>query len=306
MTTAALLRDPAPDLAGLVRDGCWGEACACYERELSREAKQDEEQKLYYAIALIRSGRVNSGVNLITPGVARLPDARTALRRHAIGWLVQEKRFEAAAGILGVLLDADPASIDDLRLRASLLGRSKQFSAAIADLRQLIDLVPHDLPGQAAYLQALMQDGQAAAASEHVRSLGRLAADHPRLVAVALLALDRAGLSEEAVELAEAAERLWAADADVVQAIVRIFWESGNAEAAVDAGENCLDAGSDSLRLRQLLGHAYRSTARPDRFERIIEHLKEAVRLQPADANSRLLLGEALMRIGQHVKQRRI
>ena len=157
MTTAALLRDLAPDLVELVRDGRWAEACAFYERELSREGKQDDEQKLYYAIALIRSGRVNSGVNLITPSMARLPDARPALRRHAISRLVQEKRFEAAASILGVLLDVDPASIDDLRLRASLLGRSKQFPAAIADLKKLIDLVPHDLQGQAAYLQALLQ-----------------------------------------------------------------------------------------------------------------------------------------------------
>ena len=41
-----------------------------------------------------------------------------------------------------------------------------------------------------------------------------------------MLALDRAGLSDEAVELAEMAEKLWTADADVVPAIVRIYWEA--------------------------------------------------------------------------------
>jgi tetratricopeptide (TPR) repeat protein len=301
MTAVALRQEPAPGLHEMVRDGRWADACAYYERWLSREDKQDEEQKLYYAIALIRSGRISSGLNLITLGVVREPDARLALRRHAINWLVREKRTEAAIAILGILLDADPASIDDLRLRGSLLGRTRQFAAAIADLTRLIGLRPDDWPGQASYLQLLLQDGQIAKAGEHARSLGSAAADDPRLAAIAMLALSRAKLVDDALQLAEAAE-LWATDAEVAQAIVRIYWEAGRAEAAVEIGEQCLAAGSDGLRLRQLLGHAYRSTARQDRLDRMIEHLGEAVRLQPADANSQLLLGEALMRSGRHLE----
>jgi len=300
MTTAALLRDSAPELPELVLDGRWVDACTHYERFLGRDEKQGNEQKLYYAIALIRSGRIGSGLNLLSVEMVRKPEARLALRRHAITWLVQEKRIEAAVAVLGILLDADPASIDDLRLRGSLFGRTKQYPAAIADLRRLIDLVPDDLPGQASYLQLLMQDGQAKAAGAHARLLGQAAADNPRLASIALLALGRAGLIDDATELAESAE-LWAADAEVAQAIVRAYWEAGQADAAVEVGEQCLAAGSDGLRLRQLLGHAYRSTAHPDRLGRAIEHLGEAVRIQPADANSQILLGEALMRSGRHI-----
>jgi len=288
------------DLEELVGAGRWADACTYYERALGREDKQDGGQKPYYAIALIRSGRIHSGLNLLSHQVALLPDARLALRRYAITWLMEEKRFEAAITILGALLEADPASIDDLRLRGSLLGRSKQYPAAIADLRHLVELAPHDLPGQASYLQLLLQDGQSAAAGAHARSLGQAAADNPRLTAIALLALGRAGLIDEAAELAEVAEPLWATDAEVTQAIVRAYWEAGKADAAVEAGERCLAAGSDGVRLRQLLGHAYRSSGRPDRFDRSIEHLGAVARHKRVDPNSLVLLGEALMRSGRH------
>jgi tetratricopeptide (TPR) repeat protein len=301
MRVAAQRQDVAPEMQELVRDGRWADACAHYERLLSREDKQDDEQKLYYAIALIRSGRISSGLNLITPGAAGEPNARLALRRHGINWLVQEKRIEAAIAILGVLIDADPASIDDLRLRGSLLGRTRQYEAAIADVRRLTRLRPDDGQGHASYIQLLLQDGQVAEAGAHARSLGDAAANDPRLAAIAMLALSRAKLIDDALKLAEAAE-LWATDAEVAQAIVRIYWEAGRAEAAVELGERCIAAGSDGLKLRQLLGHAYRSTAHPDRLDRTIEHLGEAVRRQPADANSQLLLGEALMRSGRHLE----
>jgi tetratricopeptide (TPR) repeat protein len=302
VTATALLRDTASGLYHLVLDGRWAEACTQYERGLGSEGKQDEGQKLYYAIALIRSGRISSGVNLLTPEAVGNPEARIALRRHAIAWLVKEKRIEAAVAVLGLLLEADPASIDDLRLRASLLGRTRQYGAAIADLKRLIGLRPRDDQAQASYLQLLLQDGQVAEAGAHARALGDAAADDPRLVSIALLALSRAKHSSDATKLAELAESLWVADADAAQAIVRTYWEAGRADAAVAVGEGCLAAGSDGVKLRQLLGHAYRSASQLDRLDRSIEHLGEVARQLPTNANSQVLLGEALMRSGRYLE----
>ncbi len=302
MTTAALPAPYALELSELVRDGCWGDACAVYERALTREEKQDEAHKLYYAIALIRTGRINSGLNLLTLGTARVSNAKALLRRHAVAWLVQEKRIEAAIAILGLLLAADADSIENLRLRASLLGRTNQLPAAIADARRLVELRPDDLPGQAAYLQLLLKDGQTGLAGAHAKSLLAIAIGHARLTSFALLALGRAQLLDEAVMFAQPAEQTWGSNPDVAPALVRTYFDVGDSDTAVTVGERCLAAGADGPRLRQLLSHAYRTSTMPNRLGRTIEHLGQVVAHGPADPNSMVLLGEALMRAGRHLE----
>ncbi len=302
MIAAAQLRPTVPELPELVREGRWADACALYERSLGREDKQDEATKLYYAIALIRSGRVNSGVNLLTERTASLPAARLALRRHAITWLVQEKRIEAAIAILDLLLGADPDSIEDLRLRGSLFGRIRRYDEAFADAWRLVELRPDDVQGQTACLQLLLQAGQVEVAGEYAKHVAPSAGGHARLATVALLALGRAGLFGDAVNLADAAEQRGCADPELAQALVRAHWEAGHADVAVQVGERCLAAGLDRRKLRHFLGQAYLSSMRPGRLERAIEHLSEAVRHESVDPHSLILLGEALMRSGRHLE----
>jgi tetratricopeptide (TPR) repeat protein len=286
----------ASDLEELLRLGRWEEACALYERGMSREDKQDPANRLAYAIALIRSGRINSGVNLLSPELAALPDARATLRRHAIGWLVREKRFDSALAILDLLLAADPNAAEELRLRASLLGRSRQYGEAIADARRLAILQPGDLGAHLSCLQLLLQDGQASTAAVHARSLGALAAGHARLASIALLALIRDGQHQDAVELALAAQQHWQDDAEVIQAVVRAHFEAGDLDAAIAAGRHCLELGSDGAKLRHFLGQAYLAAGK---LGEAIQHLSEAIRHEPVDPNSLTMLGEALVRAGR-------
>jgi Vi polysaccharide export protein VexE len=287
----------APDMEELLRHGRWDEACALYERGLDRDDKQDPVNRLAYGVALIRSGRVNSGLNQLTSELAALPSARAVLRRHAIAWLVQEKRIDAALSILNLLLSADPNSTDELRLRASLLGRSRRYDEAIADARRLAILQPADLSAHLSCLQLLLQSGQVGVAAVHARSLGSRAADHARLASIAILALIRAEQPKDAIALARTAQHRWPADAEVMQAVVRTYFEAGDLDLAISAGEQCLASGADGGKLRHFLGQAHLTAGN---LEYAVQHLSAAVGHEPVDPNSLTMLGEALVRAGRY------
>ncbi|WP_294171696.1 tetratricopeptide repeat protein [uncultured Sphingomonas sp.] len=299
MNAATLLRSPDGLLTEAVEAGRWSDACALAERSLGQGREDDTEQKLLYAVALIRSGRIDRGLDQLDPEVASLPEARVTLRRHVLSWLIREKQFDAAVAVLGRLLDVQPEAVEELRLRGSLFGRTRQFPAALADALRLIELRPDDLDGQAAYLQLLLQDGQVEAAGAYARVLAARAARNPRLARIALLCLGRAGLTENAARLAEAAESAWPAEPEVIAEVARAYWDAGRTEEAIAAGERCVAVSPDAPRLRQLLGHVYRSAMRSDGNARAAEHLGEALRHMPGDANTALLLGEVLLRTGK-------
>jgi tetratricopeptide (TPR) repeat protein len=299
VNAATLLRAPRSALAEAVEEGRWSDACASGERSVGQGGEGDAGEQLLYAVALIRSGRIDRGLGQLNPEIAGLPEARLTLRRHVLPSLVREKRFDAAIAVLGRLLDARPDSVDELRLRGSLLGRTRQFPAALADALRLIELRPDDLDGQAAYLQLLLQDRQIEVAGAYARVLAARAARNPRLAKIALLCLGRAGLTEDAARLAGAAEPAWAADPEVIGEVVRAYWDAGRTEDAIAAGERCVAVSPDAPKLRQLLGHVYRSAMRTDGNARAVEHLTEALRCAPGDATTALLLGEGLLRAGR-------
>ena len=296
MIAAAVTTD-APDMEELLRHGRWEEACALYERGFDRDDKQDPENRLAYAVALIRNGRVNSGINQFTRDLAAIPSARITLRRHVLAWLVQEKRIDAALKILDLLLAADPNSVDELRLRASLLGRSRRYDEAIADARRLATLQPRDPSAHLSCLQLLLQNGEAGVAAVHARSLGIMAVEHARLASMALLALIRADRHEDAAGLARMAQRRWQSDPEVMQAVVRAHFEAGDLEAAIAAGEECLASAADGGKLRHFLGQAYLTAGDLDKA---IRHLSAAIGHEPVDPNSLTMLGEALVRAGRY------
>jgi len=155
---AALASHPADsDFDALLRAARWADVCALYERGLSRDEKEFGENRVAYAIALIRSDRVKSGVSRLTPDLVALPGTAQSLRRYLLSFLIKDRRFEVAIAILNLLLSNDPESIEDLRLRGSLLGRTRQYEGSIIDARRLIELKPDDVIGHTAYLQLLLQ-----------------------------------------------------------------------------------------------------------------------------------------------------
>ena len=139
---AAIESSLTEEFYALLRASQWAQALALYERELTREEKAEPVYRLPYAIALIRTGRIASGVKLIDEEVARVPNARLHIRRFAITFLIDEARPETAIQLLDKLLGADPDNTDDLKLRGSLLGRLKRFDEAIRDAEKVARQLP--------------------------------------------------------------------------------------------------------------------------------------------------------------------
>lgn len=286
----------AEEFQELLRASRWTEAVKLYERGLASEEKRQAEHRLPYAIALIRSGREASGIKLLTDDCLALPTARADLRRFVVPHLIQEGALERAAAVLGLLIDADPDSVEDRRLGGSVLGRLKRWDEAIANARRVIDLRPDDLPGHTAYLQLLLQSGRVEEAGVHARSLGDRVAGLPRLGSIALLALTRSGQFDAAADIASAFDESWITDETLAGAIVRAFFEAGKVDEAIEAGERLLNEGLDHPVLRAFLGQAYMASFLDDRYDRAIAHLREGLEIEPDDFRMNAAMGEALLR----------
>jgi tetratricopeptide (TPR) repeat protein len=284
------------ELYALLRSSQWDQALALYERELTREEKAEPIYRLPYAIALIRTGRIASGVKLIDENVARVPNARVHVRRFAITFLIDEARPETAIQLLDKLLEADPENTDDLKLRGSLLGRLKRFDDAIRDAGKVAQRLPGNMSGQSAFMQLLLQSGRVEEAGAHAQSLGSRAIAHPRAAVIALLALTRSGRLDQAADLAMEASIQPIVDEALAGAIVRTLFEAGQFNSAIDVGEGLLGDGWDHPLLRSNLGQAYMATQRDDRYERAIDHLREGLDQEPADARMNAAIGEAMLR----------
>ena len=283
-----------------VRAGEWSEAATLYERGLSREEKQDPELRLPYAVALIRLGKAASGLNLLTDEVVALPNARADLRRHVIPYLIDTKMIERAADLLGRLVSIHPESVDDWRLRGSLLGRLKRWDEAIASAARVIALRPDDVAGHTSYLQLLLQSGRIEEAGAHARSLGSKATQTAKLTNVALMALDRSKQTDAALQLAQSIRDDEVEDGLAAGAIIRTLFEAGRVDEAIDRGERFLALGRDDPLLRSYLGQAYMQSRAPDRYERAAAHLEAGARGQPKDALMNYALGEALLRLRRY------
>jgi tetratricopeptide (TPR) repeat protein len=274
----------------------WAEAIALFERELTRDEKGSAEFRLYYAIALIRSGQVPNGVKRIDQEVAEQPGARALLRRLVVPHLVNDGAFEPAIAILDRLIDADPDSIEDLRLRGSLHGRLKHWNEAIGDVRRVVRDLPDDFHAHRSLMQLLLQSGRVEEAGAHAEELGNDAAGHAPAANIVLLALTRSGRMEQAADFAIEVSTRDLADEAVAGAIVRTLFEAGRLDDAIETGERLLAEGWDHPLLRSNLAQAYLASTVVDRASLAIAHLREGLDLDPNDARMNAALGEALLR----------
>jgi tetratricopeptide (TPR) repeat protein len=74
------------------------------------------------------------------------------------------------------------------------------------------------------------------------------------------------------------------------------LFEAEQFNSAIDVGEGLLGDGWDHPLLRSNLGQAYMATQRDDRYERAIDHLREGLDQDPADARMNAAIGEAMLR----------
>lgn len=284
------------EVRDLFRAGRWDEAVAWCE-ELDSRSRREPEVRLLYAIALIRAGRVASGLNMLGDDVVGLPTARTDLRRLVVPALIKEGRYANAATVLEKMVAVGPNSIDDLRTLVSVLSRANRADEAVAISERIVRLEPDSAVDQATLLQRLMSVGRGQDAARHALSLGQKLLAHPRLTALGLLALTRAGESEEAAAIAQSADHQSINDDQSAAAIVRALYEAQLTSEAAQAGEAFLARGLHNGTLSLFTALALMQTAAADRYERVAQHLESAHRAGEANALAYATLGEALLRM---------
>lgn len=291
----SLTQDSSEIRAALVA-GRWNNVVELYEKDATRQERNRPEFRLPYAIALILTGREADGLKRLTSDIFELPEARDDVRRYVISHLIRSGSLEKAASLLLQVIEANPESVEDLRLAGSLYGRLRKPELALQFTRRLIELRPDDLTGQASYLQGLMQSGQAKAAAAHALTLRDLIEGHSRLASIVLLALTRGGCFEEAAEIASTFDETAIADDALAGAIVRALVEAGRKDEAIAAGERLLRAGWDDPVLRSYLGQAFSEAVREDRYDQAIAHFRAGLALAPEDFRMNSALGDALLR----------
>ena len=293
---------PALQVADLLRKGSWQEICSLFERELSSNEKAEPEFRLSYAIALIRSGREGAGISRIDAGVLAAPNARRDLRRYVISPLLLERKLDAAAKVLDLLIAESPDCVEDLRLRASVLARLRRWPESIKDARHVVDLCPDDLAAHTSYVQILLQAGRNEEAGAHAETVDEPLDGGPRTANIFLLALVRSGRTERAAEMAVELSESDISDELVAVAIVRTLLATGRIAETIDTGERCLMDGWDDPALRSCLGQAYMASQLDDRYEKAIAHFEVGLDLQPDDVAMNSGIGEALLRLRNYDK----
>lgn len=284
------------ELKALLRSCLWEDARGFYERQLAEQERAAPEFRLGYAIALIRSGDERSGRALLRPDVMSLPNARTDLRRHLISPLVHERQFELACDLLGLVLEASPDSIEDIRLRASLLGRLGRWPESITHAAKAATALPDDLAAQTAYIQLLIQGGRVEEAGAHAEVIADRVEGHPRTVNIVLLALTRSGRLDAAADLAMELVDTGISDETLAAAIARTLFDAGRLDETINASERLIAEGWDDAVLRASAGAAYMASKVEDRYEKAIAHFEVGLDFAPDDVRMNSLMGEALLR----------
>jgi tetratricopeptide (TPR) repeat protein len=297
---ATLIEGPFEEMQRHLHAGRWHDVVKHYEHELDANERQDAEHQLGYAIALINAGRPANGFNLLSSDVLALPNARILLRRFVIPDLLEAGTLNRAAIILEKIVAIHQDAIEELRLLGSVLARLGRTDESLELARKVLVLDENDFIGHSTYLLRLLKAGRLSEAGEHARSLGDQLLANSRLTAIGLLALTRSGKLNHAAWLALSVDLNGVGDAQVAAAVVRTLAEVGCTSEAIEAGEKLLDRGWDEPTLRSYLAQAYMSSAVPDRYEKVVEHVEAGIALAPSDALMHYALGEALLRLRRY------
>lgn len=292
--------DPLAELRGLLRQGRWDEARALVEDQLTSEDQARTETRLAYAVALLRSGAERKGLALLDGAVMALPQARDELRRHVVSPLAAERQFDLPLAVLDRILEVQPDSIEDLRLRASMLGRRKHWAEAIRDARRVVSLRPDDATAHTPFLQLLIQSGKLEEAGAHADAILGRVSGHARLANIALLALTRSGRKDRAADLALELSEGDVADDEMAAAVIRTLLDAGRADDAKSVGERLVADGWDHPTLRACLAQSWLLSTEHDRYDRAIAHLEVGLAALPDDVRMNSLMGEALLRTRQY------
>ncbi|WP_164843978.1 tetratricopeptide repeat protein [Croceicoccus ponticola] len=292
--------DNVATMDAMLDRGQWLRAVEFYRALPSRAAKDDRATRVRLAIALIRSGKVQSGIKLFGE-IEHVAPERAMLLAMVVKELMRAKRHDDATAVLDKMIASGADSIEELRLRASLHGRDKRFEPALRDARRLLTLDPCDWPGHAALLKLLVQAGQITAAADHATSLGTDAANDIALTQMVILSLKRDGREDAIVPLAEAIEAKGVTTPQAAAAVVAAYVEAGLPAHAEAAGEKYASLGVAGGKLDETLAQAMIESEdqTPERLDKIIDMMRNSKVADGRDPRALRKMGFALLRAGR-------
>lgn len=283
------------EVYGFLRVSAWRQATEAVEDVPSAD-RQSPEFRLVNAILQLHSKADQQALRMLDGGVMALPHARDDLRRFAIPDVIRSGRLQTAVAVLDRILDVNPESAADLRLRGNLHARLQRGEEAIRDARTLVELQPSDAFAQTSYLQLLHQWDRIEEAGAHAETLIAEPCEQPRLANIILISLTRSGrfaaATDYALSLAESGVR----SETVAGAIVRTLLETNQIGRVLEVGGELLADGWDDPTIRSALGQAYMLSQSGDRYERAADHFRVGLDLAPDDIRMNSSMGEALLR----------
>jgi len=295
----------AEDITGrldsLLWSSNWAEVVETFRRLPTRAAKDDRATRARVAIALIRGGRIDSGVAMIEALPHIGPERELYWRLLVAKNLVRSERFDQAITVLSKVIAGAPDAVEEIRLRGSLYGRQKRFGEALADARKVIEIKPRDWAGHTSLIKLLIQSEQADEAADHVLALGADAARDEKLAQMSALAFRRTRRTDDLVQWAEAIEIAGVDSAVMAACVIRAYVEAKLPARAEEAGERYAAFGISDARLKgQLAGAMIESEEQtPERMGRILGMMRASDIASSRDARALRKMGFALLRAGR-------
>lgn len=284
-------------VSALVRAGEWQKALEGAAEAERAGLSPDGAAALLIAIARVRTG---SDPAVITRDLVRGGEVGD-LRRLLISPLIHESALEAAAVLLGTVIEASPPALRERRQRSGLYARLGRWDEAIADVDRVAASDPAQPGVQAARLQYRVQAGRHREAAELATAMEREPAPSDnRTLAFMLVALMRDRQLEAAADLAIGIDPEEVDDPHLAGNILQALVRAGRMAEAMHLGDVLLELGVDGPLLRSSLGLAwYRAGPAEQRLTKTIEHLQVGVGYAPDDLRMVSLLGQALLRAGK-------
>lgn len=293
--------DTLAQLDSLLWSSNWSAVVEMFRRLPSRAIKDSREVRARVAIALIRGGRIDSGVAMIE-GLDHLGPERELYWRMLIAkTLMRTDRNEQAIIVLSRVIAGAPDAVEELRLRGSLYGRQRRYEEALADARRVVALKQRDWAAHTALLKLLIQSEAAEEAADHAVTLGADAARDEKLAQMAAIAFRRTGRKDDLVRWAEAIETAGVTTGTMAASIIRAYVEAGLPARAEDASRKYAAFGIDDARLKgQLAGAMIESEEQtPERLGKILGMMRASDIAKSNNARDLRKMGFALLRAGR-------
>ncbi|CAM5762014.1 Beta-barrel assembly-enhancing protease [Labrys miyagiensis] len=249
-------------------------------------------------IALAEQGRVSEALVMLTPALANAPRNRNLVRRLIVAPAMRGGELDKATAFLERLVEANPASAEDLFTLGSVLMRAGQRKAGHQCMERAGELDPANLAIAAVRLQEAIRTGVDAATLALVRRYADRCDENPRLAQLCLMALGRKNAVEDALKIVERLLSRGEPPADLALEIAQVLSLAHRHEEARRVAADAIARGATAARLHLVVANAMSALGGND--AEIAEHLRTARKSGPNDVLLLRTLGETLLRLKQY------